>query len=51
MEMKVGEDQFDALLGKLKKAPPKRAKSIGTDSKPERIIPAIPPPQSTLHKV
>lgn len=47
--MKVNKDQFDALLGKLMQAPPQPAKSMETQGKAGKIVPAISP-QSTPRK-
>ena len=41
--MKVDKDKFDALLGKLMQAPPQPAKSIKTQGKVGKIMPAISP--------
>jgi hypothetical protein len=41
-KMKVDKDKFDALLGKLMQTPPQPAKSIETQGKAGKIIPASP---------
>lgn len=47
--MKVDKDKFDALLGKLMQTPPQPAKSIETQGKAGKIIPATAS-QSTPRK-
>ena len=47
--MKVDKDKFDALLGKLMRTPPHPAKTIKTEGKRGKIVPAISP-QSTPRK-
>jgi hypothetical protein len=47
--MKVDKDKFDALLGKLMQTPPQPAKSIETQGKAGKIVPAISP-KSTPRK-
>jgi hypothetical protein len=47
--MKVDKEKFDELLGKLMSTPPQPAKTIKTEGKSGKIVPAIPS-QSTPHK-
>ena len=45
--MKVEKEQFDALLRRLTKADPAKRQDIKTDeTKPGKIIPPAPKPQS-----
>jgi hypothetical protein len=47
--MKVDKEKFDALLGKLMQTPPQPARTIKTQGKAGKIVPAISP-QSTPRK-
>jgi hypothetical protein len=47
--VKVDKNKFDALLGKLMQTPPQPAKSIETQGKAGKIVPAISP-KSTPRK-
>ena len=40
--MKVDKQKFDALLGRLMSTPPQPAKTIKTEGKAGKIVPAIP---------